>query len=180
MPRRLSLLPAIGKALRWHERAAGALMLASAAGVGRGRGVRAGYGLRVRAVMGGRIVLGDGVCLDRFVDLFAREGRLDVGPGCHIGKGCVLVARESIEIGPDCQIAEHVSIRDQDHVPGPGLTRGDFLTAPVRLGRAVWVGAGAVITRGVTIGDGAVIGAGAVVTRDVPAGARALGVPARS
>jgi maltose O-acetyltransferase len=43
----------------------------------------------------------------------------------------------------------------------------------------VWIGGGAIILPGVSVGDDAVIGAGSVVTRDVPAGATALGNPAR-
>jgi serine O-acetyltransferase len=50
--------------------------------------------------------------------------------------------------------------------------------APV-LGRGVDVGAGAKILGPVRIGDGAVVGANAVVLEDVPAGALAVGVPAR-
>ncbi len=41
------------------------------------------------------------------------------------------------------------------------------------------VGAGAKILGPVSVGDHAVIGANAVVLRDVPAGATAVGVPAR-
>lgn len=48
-----------------------------------------------------------------------------------------------------------------------------------RLGARVYVGAGAKILGGVTIGDEAKIGANAVVVKDVPAGATAVGVPAR-
>jgi acetyltransferase-like isoleucine patch superfamily enzyme len=43
-----------------------------------------------------------------------------------------------------------------------------------------FLGAGAVAIPGVRIGTGAVIAAGAVVVDDVPAGATALGVPARA
>jgi Hexapeptide repeat of succinyl-transferase len=50
---------------------------------------------------------------------------------------------------------------------------------PVRIGRNVWIGAGAIILPGVSIADDAQIGAGSVVTRDVPAGATAFGNPAR-
>jgi maltose O-acetyltransferase len=49
----------------------------------------------------------------------------------------------------------------------------------VAIGQNVWIGGGAIIMPGVTIGDDAIIGAGAVVTRDVPAGATAVGNPAR-
>ena len=52
------------------------------------------------------------------------------------------------------------------------------MAAPV-LGNSVDIGAGAVILGRVMLGDGAVIGANAVVLCDVPAGALAVGVPAR-
>jgi maltose O-acetyltransferase len=50
---------------------------------------------------------------------------------------------------------------------------------PVTIGCNVWIGSGAIILPGVSVGDDAVIGAGSVVTRDVPAGATAVGNPAR-
>jgi acetyltransferase-like isoleucine patch superfamily enzyme len=52
-------------------------------------------------------------------------------------------------------------------------------SAPIRIGRNVWIGGKATITKGVTIGDNAIIGANAVVTHDVPMNAVAVGVPAR-
>ena len=42
-------------------------------------------------------------------------------------------------------------------------------SAPIVLGKNIWVGSNATILQGVTIGDNAVIGAGAVVTGDIPA-----------
>jgi acetyltransferase-like isoleucine patch superfamily enzyme len=47
------------------------------------------------------------------------------------------------------------------------------------VGDNVWLGAGAKVLDGVTLGDDVVVGAGAVVTEDLPAGAVAVGVPAR-
>jgi serine O-acetyltransferase len=47
------------------------------------------------------------------------------------------------------------------------------------IGNRVDLGAGAKILGPVTIGDDAVIGANAVVLCDVPAGALAVGIPAR-
>ena len=49
----------------------------------------------------------------------------------------------------------------------------------ILIGADCWIGTRAILTAGITIGDGAVIGAGSVVTKDVPAGAIAVGVPAR-
>ncbi|MFN0030066.1 MAG: serine O-acetyltransferase [Acidimicrobiales bacterium] len=48
-----------------------------------------------------------------------------------------------------------------------------------RLGDHVFVGAGARVLGPISVGDGARIGANAVVISDVPAGATAVGVPAR-
>lgn len=175
------LLSIWGRILRAHERLCGAVAFAGASGVSYGSSVQAGYGLRARAVMGGKIEIGSRTTLDRWVDLFARKGKLSIGPDCHIGKGCVFVARGVINIGSGCQIAEHVTIRDQDHrvTSDKALSENEFDVAPITIGSNVWIGAGAIVTKGVTIGDGAVIGAGAVVTRDIPEGARAVGVPAR-
>jgi maltose O-acetyltransferase len=50
---------------------------------------------------------------------------------------------------------------------------------PIRIGRNVWIGGGAIILPGVTLGDDAIVGAGAIVTRDVPVGATVAGNPAR-
>ena len=50
---------------------------------------------------------------------------------------------------------------------------------PVRIGRDVWIGGGAIILPGVTIGDRAVIGAGSVVTKDIPPNTVAVGNPCR-
>jgi maltose O-acetyltransferase len=50
---------------------------------------------------------------------------------------------------------------------------------PIRIGRNVWIGGGAIILPGVSIGDSALIGAGSVVIRDMPAGVTAVSNPAR-
>lgn len=75
------------------------------------------------------------------------------------------------------------SVIGDDSIIRQGVTLGNryldqLLAAPV-LGRGVNVGAGAKIFGAVTIGDQANIGANAVVLVDVPAGATAVGVPAK-
>jgi maltose O-acetyltransferase len=49
----------------------------------------------------------------------------------------------------------------------------------VAVGEGTLIGIGATVILPRTIGDWAVIGAGSVVSRDLPAGATAVGVPAR-
>ena len=78
------------------------------------------------------------------------------------------------------QIGPAVQIYTADH-PRDTAQRRETLEfgRPIRIGRNVWIGGGAIILPGVTIGDDAIIGAGSVVTRDVPAGATVVGNPAR-
>lgn len=105
-------------------------------------------------------------------------GRLEIGDRCFLNQGANVLAAEHVVIGPDCQIGDLAAIRDTDtHPVEPGKPAK---VAPVRLGRNVWVGRGALIMPGVTIGDHAVVAAGAVVTSDVPAATVVVGVPARA
>ncbi len=128
-----------------------------------------------------RLCVGRGVRLMRdFSGHF--DGTVTLGDSVFFNHSCTVVVRHSLTIGDHSLFGEGVSIHDENHVGGPGVTslaaRG-FVAAPIVVGSNVWVGARAVILSGVRIGDGAVIGAGAVVTRDIPAGVLAAGVPAR-
>lgn len=94
----------------------------------------------------------------------------------RVGQGVVfehqsgIVIHGASVIGDGCVIRQGVTIGNRSWE-----TRFD---AP-RLAERVNVGAGAKILGPVTIGAGATIGANAVVLEDVPAGATAVGVPAR-
>lgn len=163
------------------ERFNGWIVLARATAVERGQRVRAGPGLRMRVTDGGRCRLGDDVAFDRGVDVTVKCGTLEIGARSYVGQGSVIVARDRIDVGSDCLIAEYVTIRDQDHAIAPGqiTAQNGFVTAPIAIGNNVWIGAKATITKGTTIGDNAIVGAGAVVTHDVPADCVVAGVPAR-
>jgi len=73
-----------------------------------------------------------------------------------------------VVIGEGCGIMHDVTIGTNSDRPG----------VP-RLGNNVFVGAGAKILGGISIGDNARIAANSLVVCDVPAGATAVGVPAR-
>lgn len=78
-----------------------------------------------------------------------------------------IVIHPDAKIGPNCLIFQQVTI---------GTGKGGVPT----IGGHVDIGAGAKILGGVTIGNHARIGANAVVISDVPAGATAVGIPART
>ena len=81
--------------------------------------------------------------------------------------GIILHARS---IGDDTQIRQNTTM-------GIAVTRR--LHAIPTIGARVDIGCGACILGAVTVGDDARIGANAVVLADIPAGATAVGIPAR-
>lgn len=109
-----------------------------------------------------------------------KSDKIVIRRGAYINRFTMLDASERIEIGSNCMIGPHCYITDHDHGHENGRPIGEqpLLSAPVRIGNNVWVGAGVIILKGVTIGDSAVIAAGAVVTKDVNAGMKVAGVPA--
>jgi maltose O-acetyltransferase len=110
----------------------------------------------------------------------------DYGYNIHLGHGvflnfnCVLLDVNVIEIGDRTQIGPAVQIYAADHPRDPEARLANLESGkPVRIGRNVWIGGGAILLPGITIGDNAIIGAGSVVTHDIPSGITVLGNPAR-
>lgn len=103
-----------------------------------------------------------------------------LGEGVFLNFNCVILDVVSVVIGDLTQIGPAVQIYTADHPRDPEVRKTGYeFGRPIAVGRNVWIGGGAIILPGVTIGDDAMIGAGSVVTRDVPAGATAIGNPAR-
>ena len=105
---------------------------------------------------------------------------VELGTGVFMNFGCVILDVVKVTIGDKTQIGPNVQILTADH-PRSAAEReaGLEFGRPIRIGRNVWIGGGAILLPGITVGDDAVIGAGSVVTRDVPAGATVVGNPAR-
>lgn len=72
-------------------------------------------------------------------------------------------------------IVEHDAVIGAHAFVSPGA----IVCGGARVGTSAFIGAGAVILPGVSVGAGARLGAGSVATRDIPAGATAVGSPAR-
>ena len=115
--------------------------------------------------------------LARFVSHLARTlTGIEIHPGARIGArvfidhGSGVVIGETSEVGDDCTIYQGVTLGGTSLHPGkrhPTLEKG------------VVVGAGAQVLGGFTVGAGANIGSNSVVVKAVPAGATAVGIPAR-
>jgi maltose O-acetyltransferase len=112
--------------------------------------------------------------------------RCDYGYNIKLGKrvfinyDCVILDCNQVEIGDDSLLAPRVTITAAYHPTDPGLRLQKMeAAAAVKIGRNVWIGAGAVICQGVTIGDNVTIGAGSVVTKDIPSNVVAVGIPCR-
>lgn len=114
-----------------------------------------------------------------FPPFYTAFGKLTkVGKGVFINFGCTFLDQGGITIEDGVFIAPDVKILTEGHPEEP-TRRRTLVTAPVHIGRNVWIGAGAMILPGVTIGENAIIAAGAVVNKDVAANMIVGGVPAR-
>ena len=128
------------------------------------------------------IRLGDGVFIGRNTILSCKNGDIEVGDHANIGFNCELFSASRVTLGPGVLMAAYVYVIGGDHDfsdPAKAVLEQTRTSTGVSIGAGAWVGAGAKILDGVVIGRNAVIGAGAVVRDEVPAGAVAVGVPAR-
>ena len=101
---------------------------------------------------------------------------IEIHPGATIGRrvfidhGMGVVVGETAEIGDDSTLYHGVTL---------GGTSWNKGKRHPTLGKGVVIGAGAKVLGPINIGDDAKIGSNAVVVKDVPAGATAVGIPAR-
>jgi serine O-acetyltransferase len=116
--------------------------------------------------------------LGRFISHIARGlTGIEIHPGAIIGERVFfdhamgVVVGETAEIGDGCTIYQGVTLG------GTSLYKG--AKRHPTLGKDVVVSAGAKVLGGFLVGDGAKIGSNAVVIKPVPAGATAVGIPAR-
>jgi len=102
---------------------------------------------------------------------------IEIHPAAKIGERVFfdhamgVVVGETAEIGDGCTIYQGVTLG------GTSLYKGE--KRHPTLGKDVVIGAGAKVLGGFIVGDGAKVGSNAVVTKPVPAGATAVGNPAR-
>ncbi len=86
--------------------------------------------------------------------------------------GLGIVIGETTEIGDDCTIYQGVTLG------GTSLYKG-VISVTQHWKRCSSQCSGAKVLGGFTVGDGARIGSNAIVLKEIPAGATAVGIPAR-
>ena len=102
------------------------------------------------------------------------------GSNVYANFNLTLVDDTDIFVGDNVMFGPNVVIATAGHPVDPPLReKVAQFNIPVRIGRNVWIGAGAIVLPGVTIGDNAVVGAGSVVTKDIPPNVVAVGNPCR-
>lgn len=116
--------------------------------------------------------------LGRFISHIARGlTGIEIHPGATIGRrvfidhGFGVVIGETAEVGDDCTIYQGVTLG------GTSLGRG--VKRHPTLANGAIIGAGAKVLGSFTVGEKAKVGSNAVVVKEVPAGATAVGNPAR-
>jgi serine O-acetyltransferase len=102
---------------------------------------------------------------------------IEIHPGAQIGRFVFIDHGMGIVIGETAVVGEGSTIYQGVTLGGTSTVKG--AKRHPTLGRNVIVGAGAKVLGGFTVGDGARIGSNAVVVKEVPAGATAVGNPAR-
>ena len=105
--------------------------------------------ITVRAIDGGKVVIGNNV---------------------FFNDGVNITCMERITIGDNTRIGHNVLIYDHDHAyEGEDLIDNQGMKkASVEIEDNVWIGSGVIILRGTKIGSGSVIAAGTVVKEDIP------------
>lgn len=126
---------------------------------------------------GGKLKLGKKVRIHSDSKLsVGKNGICEIQDNVKVNYNCMIVCFDRITIGEGAEFGPSVYIYDHDHQFSRefGADPDAFSTAPVVIGKNVWIGAGSIILKGTTIGDGSVIGAGSVIKGNIPAHSRVI------
>lgn len=113
-----------------------------------------------------KVMLGNKVDVKENSLIDAVRGTIEIGDNVFINRNAIIVSMNSITIGSDTCIGPNFVVYDHDHDYKKNIEK--YTTAPVIIGKGVWIGANCTILKGVNIGDNSVIAAGSVVTQDIP------------
>jgi acetyltransferase-like isoleucine patch superfamily enzyme len=133
---------------------------------------------KFRVEGGARLVIGSGCRLCKRV-VVSGPGEMIIGNNTVLN-GPWIGCHSRITIGDNCLISDCYLVDTDYHNLEPELRHlppGPKVTAPIAIGRNVWIGARATVMKGVEIGADSVIGLGSVVRKSVPPGVVVIGNP---
>jgi acetyltransferase-like isoleucine patch superfamily enzyme len=128
------------------------------------------------------ITIGSGVFIGRNTILSCKNGDIDLEDGVNIGFNCELFSASTVRVGRDALLAAYCYLIGGDHDfsdPSRAVLDQARKSDGVTVGAGAWLGAGVKVLDGASVGDRAIVGAGALVRDAIPAGAIAVGLPAR-
>jgi len=135
------------------------------------------------------LTTGKGCRIEAFVVDGNKKSKIFIGDRIQLNDYVHISAVESVSVGDDTLVASHVYISDNSHgsyagdnndsLPEEPPVKRAYFSAPVSIGKCVWIGEGVIIMPGSNIGDGAILGAHSVVKGVIPGNSIAVGSPAR-
>jgi len=133
-----------------------------------------------RMLLGYRDACGDWRNKTRISDTvyFYRQENINISDNVFVWHYTIIDGTGGVEIGEGAQIGawvgifthgSHLSIRiyGKHYQEIPESEKKGYIIKPVKIGKYVFIGAGAIIFPGVVVGDGAIVSAGSFVTKNV-------------
>ena len=128
------------------------------------------------------ITIGSGVFIGRNTILHCKNGDITVGDQANIGFNCDIASSNRVTIGAKVLIAAYSYLVGGGHDysrTDTAIMDQQRVAHGISIGERCWIGAHVTVIDGVTVGAETIVGTGAVVNDNLPAGAVAVGMPAR-
>jgi len=138
------------------------------------------FGIKRSIVKWGGYIVGDGVCINGFTQLFGK-GEISIGSNTWVGLKNSFYCTEKavIKIGKNCDIGPDVAFVTGSHeIGGPNRRAGMGIGGDIMIEDGCWIGARVTILGNVTISKGSIIAAGSVVRESALGNSLYAGVPA--
>lgn len=103
---------------------------------------------------------------------------INIGRNVFINSCCCFQDQGGIYIDDGVLVGHNVILATLNHDFDPN--RREILhSAPIKIGKNVWIGSRSTILPGVKVGDGSIVAAGSVVNKDVPSNSIVAGIPSK-
>lgn len=120
-----------------------------------------------------KISIEEGVNTRKYCEFLVwNQAELVISRNVFFNNLCSINCLEKIEIGENTLFGENVKLYDHNHLISKtekiSVSKNQFNTSPIIIGKNCWIASNVTILKGVTIGDNVVIGAGCLIHNSVP------------